>query len=263
MFDIILGRSKGDVEKYGKKGAVMIGKQYVQMGQTSSLSNPIYMDVSRAHAFLIVGKRGCLTQESMIYTNKGFKKIIEFNEKKDKILSFNKENLNYEWEEAKFIEISEDEQLYNIKFEDGQELNLTSEHPLLIFRNKIVQWQIASEIKITDKIASSYSLPKTNLENKESLRIARLLGFILADGTLYEKIAERIDSKGYKYNGRRCRIRIINAEETILQQAKRDFDEEFNINSRIYKKGKENCYIVETQQQKIFDKFVKFYPYFN
>ena len=58
MYDIVLGRSKSDVKKYKTKGAVLIGKQYVQMGQTSSLSNPIYMDVSRAHAMLICGKRG-------------------------------------------------------------------------------------------------------------------------------------------------------------------------------------------------------------
>lgn len=58
MYDIVLGRSQSDIKKYGKKGAVLIGKQYVQMGNTSSLSNPIYMDVARAHAMLIVGKRG-------------------------------------------------------------------------------------------------------------------------------------------------------------------------------------------------------------
>jgi hypothetical protein len=58
MYDIVLGRSASDIKKYGKEGAVFIGKQYVQMGQTSSLSNPIYMDVARGHAMLICGKRG-------------------------------------------------------------------------------------------------------------------------------------------------------------------------------------------------------------
>jgi len=58
MYDIVLGRTKGDLKKFGKKGTVLIGKQYVQMGQTSSLSNPIYLDVARAHAMLICGKRG-------------------------------------------------------------------------------------------------------------------------------------------------------------------------------------------------------------
>jgi len=58
MYDIVLGRTKGDLKKFGKKGTVFIGKQYVQMGQSSSLSNPIYLDVARAHAMLICGKRG-------------------------------------------------------------------------------------------------------------------------------------------------------------------------------------------------------------
>lgn len=58
VFDVIIGRSKKDVERYGKEGTVLIGKQYVQMGQTTSLSNPIYLDVAGAHVVFIVGKRG-------------------------------------------------------------------------------------------------------------------------------------------------------------------------------------------------------------
>jgi hypothetical protein len=58
MYDIVLGRSAGDLKKFGKEGTVLIGKQYIQMGQNFSLSNPIYLDVARAHAMLIVGKRG-------------------------------------------------------------------------------------------------------------------------------------------------------------------------------------------------------------
>ncbi len=57
-FDIIIGRSKKDIAKYGKKGTVMIAKQYVSMGQTTSLSNPVYLDIAGAHVVFIVGKRG-------------------------------------------------------------------------------------------------------------------------------------------------------------------------------------------------------------
>tara|TARA_Y100000310_G_scaffold257829_1_gene266016 strand:- start:914 stop:2260 length:1347 start_codon:yes stop_codon:yes gene_type:complete len=57
-FDVIIGRSKKDVKKFGKKGTVLVGKQYVKMGQTTSLSNPVYMDVAGAHVVFIVGKRG-------------------------------------------------------------------------------------------------------------------------------------------------------------------------------------------------------------
>jgi len=58
VFDVVIGRSKHDLEKFGKRGTVLIGKQYVKMGQTTSLSNPVYMDVAGAHVVFIVGKRG-------------------------------------------------------------------------------------------------------------------------------------------------------------------------------------------------------------
>lgn len=58
MFDIIIGRGEADKEKLGTKGAVLIAKHYVKMGRTVSLSNNIYLDVTRSHVFFIVGKRG-------------------------------------------------------------------------------------------------------------------------------------------------------------------------------------------------------------
>ena len=58
VFDVVIGRSKHDLDKYGKEGTILIGKQYVKMGQTTSLSNPVYMDVAGAHVVFIVGKRG-------------------------------------------------------------------------------------------------------------------------------------------------------------------------------------------------------------
>ncbi len=57
-FDVVIGRSKKDLAKFGLEGTVLIGKQYVKMGQTTSLSNPVYMDVAGAHVVFIVGKRG-------------------------------------------------------------------------------------------------------------------------------------------------------------------------------------------------------------
>src|SRR3989344_6140918 len=58
VFEVIIGRSKSAVEKYGKEGTVFLGKQYVEMGQTTSLSNPVYLDVTGSHVVFIVGKRG-------------------------------------------------------------------------------------------------------------------------------------------------------------------------------------------------------------
>ena len=58
MYDIIIGRDSDDLKKFGKLGTVFIGRQYVKMGQTNSLSNPVYLDVARSHVVFICGKRG-------------------------------------------------------------------------------------------------------------------------------------------------------------------------------------------------------------
>ena len=58
VYDIVLGRSKHDLEKYGTEGTILLAKQYVTMGRTTSLSNSIYMDVAKAHVVFVSGKRG-------------------------------------------------------------------------------------------------------------------------------------------------------------------------------------------------------------
>ena len=58
MYEIIIGRTARDKEKFGRKGTILIGKQYVKMGQTTSLSNEVYMDVARSHIVSVFGKRG-------------------------------------------------------------------------------------------------------------------------------------------------------------------------------------------------------------
>ncbi len=58
MYDIVIGRDKSDLEKYGNKGTILIAKHYVKMGQSTSLSNNVYMDVTRSHVLFICGKRG-------------------------------------------------------------------------------------------------------------------------------------------------------------------------------------------------------------
>lgn len=57
-YDIIVGRGEADKKMLGNKGLVYIGKGYVKMGQYTSLSNKIYMDVAKSHVVLVAGKRG-------------------------------------------------------------------------------------------------------------------------------------------------------------------------------------------------------------
>jgi DNA helicase HerA-like ATPase len=57
-YDIIIGRDEGDKKKFKKRGLIYLGKGYVKMGNYTSLSNLIWMDVARSHVVLIAGKRG-------------------------------------------------------------------------------------------------------------------------------------------------------------------------------------------------------------
>ena len=56
--DIIIGRDEADKKRFGSEGLIYLGKHYVKMGQITSLSNRIMMDVARAHVVLVAGKRG-------------------------------------------------------------------------------------------------------------------------------------------------------------------------------------------------------------
>lgn len=57
-FDVIIGRNVSDNKVLGKKGLAYLGKSYVTMENYTSLSNPIYMDISRSHVLMVAGKRG-------------------------------------------------------------------------------------------------------------------------------------------------------------------------------------------------------------
>lgn len=65
VFDVVIGRTKKDLAKYGKEGTVFIGKQYIKMGQVTSLSNPVYLDIAGSHVVFVVGKRGSGKSYSM------------------------------------------------------------------------------------------------------------------------------------------------------------------------------------------------------
>ena len=58
VYNIVTGRNESDKKTFGDKGLVFLGKGYVKMGQYTSLSNKIFMDVARSHVILVAGKRG-------------------------------------------------------------------------------------------------------------------------------------------------------------------------------------------------------------
>lgn len=57
-YNITIGRNSEDKKLFQDRGLIYIGKGYVKMGQYTSLSNKIMMDVARSHVILVAGKRG-------------------------------------------------------------------------------------------------------------------------------------------------------------------------------------------------------------
>ena len=57
-YNIVVGRDEADKKRFGDRGLVYIGKQYVKMGQLTSLSNLMLLDIARSHVIMIAGKRG-------------------------------------------------------------------------------------------------------------------------------------------------------------------------------------------------------------
>lgn len=58
VYEIVLGREEKDKEKWGTKGSILLGKQYVKMGRTTTLSQPVFLDLNKAHVMFVCGKRG-------------------------------------------------------------------------------------------------------------------------------------------------------------------------------------------------------------
>jgi len=108
-FNIQTGRNIADKELFGDRGFIFLGKSYVKMGQYTSLSNRIFMDIARSHVVLVAGKRGSgksytlgviaeelanLSKEvsqnigSLIFDTMGIYWTMKFQNEKDKDLLF-------------------------------------------------------------------------------------------------------------------------------------------------------------------------------
>src|SRR4030042_5410986 len=58
IYETVSGRTKKDLEKFGKKAAGYIGKHIVGTGEDAHLTTKVFIDLLRPHVSLICGKRG-------------------------------------------------------------------------------------------------------------------------------------------------------------------------------------------------------------
>jgi len=179
-YDIVIGRNKEDKEKFQDQGLIYLGKGYVRMGNYTSLSNKIWLDVVRSHVILISGKRGsgkCLSGDTLISLNDGSQiPIKELENNKNKILSLNNKLKIQHSEKTEFFD-REVNKMIKIKLRSGKEIKLTPEHPLLTIKG----WQEAENLKIGSRIATPRILPQFG-KNTIPEHEVKLLSYLIAEG---------------------------------------------------------------------------------
>lgn len=77
MYEIVIGRDDEDRKNFGTEGTFLLAKHYVQMGQSTSLSNKILMDAARSHVIFVCGKRGSGKSYTMSAMAEGITELSE------------------------------------------------------------------------------------------------------------------------------------------------------------------------------------------
>lgn len=179
-YDIIIGRDKSDKKKFGDKGLIFLGKGFVTMGQYTSLSNPIYMDVARSHVVLVAGKRGsgkCLDGDTLITLANGSQiPIKELEENQEKVVSLNN-LLKLETSDKSEFFSRKVNKMLKITFRSGKEIKLTPEHPLLTIKG----WIEANKLNVGSRVATPRIIPVFGNREMPEHEL-KLLAYLIAEG---------------------------------------------------------------------------------
>jgi intein/homing endonuclease len=181
-YEILIGRKEKEKAKFGMAGTVFIGKQYVTMGETTSLANNIYMDIAKAHVVFVVGKRGsgkCLEENTLITLSDGSLVPIKYLDSDNRdIFSLNQDLKVQQAAKTDFFK-RQVSKLIHLKFRSGKELKLTPEHPLLTVKG----WVPAERLNIGSRIATPRKLDVFGDRDVEEHKI-KLLAYLITEGHL-------------------------------------------------------------------------------
>lgn len=182
MYEIIVGRSPEDTQKFGLKGAIYLGKHYVTMGPTTALSNKIYLDVIKSHVVLIAGKRGsgkCLHGDTLITLDNGSQiKIKELQENKESIYTL---DANFKIVPKKHTEFYKRtvNKLLEIRLRSGKSIKATPEHPFLTVKG----WIPAEQLSLASRIATPRKMDAFGNKTIHEYEV-KLLAYLIAEGHL-------------------------------------------------------------------------------
>ena len=169
VYEIVLGRSDAEREKIGLTGTILIGKQYVKMGQVTALSQPIYLDLNKAHCVFVCGKRGSGKSYSLGVIAEGIAKLEP--ELRNKLSVLILDTMGIYWT-MKYPNHKEETLLHEWGFEGAavetvkiftpigfykeyREKGIPTDAPFAIKPNELnpEDWNLAFELKSNDPIA--------------------------------------------------------------------------------------------------------------
>lgn len=194
-----------------------------EIEQLASILAPALRGERTSNLFLY-GKTGCIAGDSLVYTDKGWKKIKEVDAEKDLVVSFNKEKKSYEWSGFVFLRFENKSPLLRVKLENGEEIIVTKDHPLLTGG---MDWKKADELVLGEEVAIGCNLPNMN-NNEIPLAMARLLGFTISDGSLNKRERRTKDGRGNWYNSNRQRFRYFSEDSELLALVQKDLKSLFS-----------------------------------
>jgi len=200
-FDVVIGRNESDKKAFGNRGLAFIGKSFVTMGNYTSLSNPIFMDVARSHVVLISGKRGsgkCLHEDALVSLGNGSQITIkDLANNSERVVSMNSDMKMMLSEKTEFFSREVDD-LLRVCLRSGKEIKLTSEHPLYTVKG----WVPVGDLNVGSRIATPRRMPCFGDFDMSECEV-KLLSYLIAEGhtkkiVLFSNMDEEIveDFKG-------------------------------------------------------------------
>ena len=224
MYEIIAGRDAEDRKKLGTKATFLLGRHYVTMGQTTSLSNEILMDAAKSHVVFITGKRGSGKSYSAAAIAEGMMTLPYEVKSKLSIIMF--DTMGIYW--TMKYENKQDAQLlreWNLKYEplnvkiyfpegyyqQAKEKGLPIDSPFSIKPSELsaADWCNAFNIELTTPIGSLIGRVIANLKEKNDYEIEDIAAAIQADERTDEytkSAAENIFATAASWGlfGRKC-----------------------------------------------------------
>lgn len=210
-YDIIIGRDTSEKKKFGDKGLLYLGKQYVKIGNITSLSNKVFLDVAKTHVVLITGKRGMGKSTSIAVLAEEISSLPEEVSGNLAIIIF--DTMGIYWT-SKF-ENQRDEELlreWNLKpkkldvdiytpygyFSQYKERGIPTDYSFVIKPNELnsQDWCNIFEIKITESIGILIEKTIETLEEKD-YSIDDIITVLSKDQTFSKEIKEATKNRFY------------------------------------------------------------------